>query len=121
MHPHASTACEYLTRERIASALARHVGRAKGITMTGLVLEVTGRRSDPVAERRCRALISELRMEGIAVCGHPRDGYWMAETADELEECCGFLRQRAMTSLTLEAKLRRMALPDLLNQIRIPS
>lgn len=119
--PDYSTAKEHLTRDKIAAALARHVGRDKSVTMTNLVFEVTGRRADLAAERRCRALITELRTEGIAVCGHPNCGYWMAANAEELEDCCAFLRHRAMTSLTLESKLRRMALPDLLNQIRIPS
>lgn len=116
-----TTARNHLTRDKVASALARHVGRERSVTMAILVFEVAGRRADLAAERRCRTLITELREEGIAVCGHPRCGYWMAANAEELEECCQFLRQRALTSLTLESKLRRMALPDLLNQIRIPS
>lgn len=114
-----TTARNHLNRNDVAAALARHIGRDKSVTMTNLVFEVTGRRADLVAERRCRTIITELRTEGIAVCGHPSCGYWMAASADELDECCQFLRSRAMHSLTLESRLRRIALPDLLNQLRI--
>ena len=43
------------------------------------------------------------------------------QTAEELESCCAFLRARAMHSLMIEARLRRLPLPDLLGQLKLPT
>lgn len=101
------------TRQDVAAALAAHVGVARGVTAKALA-ERLG-----VHERKLRDLISELREEGIAVCGKPESGYYIAENAEELEETCQFLRSRAMTSLHLEARLRKITLPDLLGQLKL--
>lgn len=109
----------------VLAALARHIGQANGISAEDLVQEIIGASgdcdSDLFTTRRLRNYISELREEGVAVCGHPRTGYYIAETADELTESCNFLRARAMHSLTLESRLRRIPLPDLLGQLRVPT
>lgn len=101
------------TRGKVLEALSRHVGREHGITAAALAREAG------VSERKLREAISALREDGIAVCGHPKTGYFIAETAEELEESCRFLRSRAMHSLMLEARLRRIPLPELLGQIRL--
>ena len=58
-------------------------------------------------------------MDGVAVCGTPETGYYIAATAAELDQTCAFLRSRAMRSLTLEARLRQIPLPDLLGQLHL--
>ena len=109
-----------ITRDKVLSTLSRHVGAERGIHIDRLVAEITGDLlPDPGAERRVRALVSELREEGIAVCAHPGAGYFIAETAEELESCCAFLRSRAMHSLVLESRLRKLTLPELLGQLRL--
>ena len=70
-------------------------------------------------ERAIRKLVTDLRAEGIAVCGHPKTGYFIAATPAELETTCQFLRSRAMHSLLLESKLRHVPLPELLGQMRL--
>lgn len=70
-------------------------------------------------ERHLRTLITELREDGIAICGTPREGYYIAIRASEVEDTCRFLRARAMKSLQLEARLRRIPLPELLGQLRL--
>lgn len=92
-----------------------HVGASRGITARHLA----GRLDCP--ERHVRKLVSELREEGIAVCGLPRTGYYIAATAEEVEDTCRFLRERALHSLTLESRLRKVPLPELLGQLRIPT
>lgn len=92
-----------------------HVGAARGIAARHLA----GRLDCP--ERHVRDLVTQARRDGTAICGVPRDGYYIADTADELEQTCRFLRGRAMCSLELEAALRRMKLPDLLGQMRLPT
>jgi len=100
-------------RARVLAALAIRPGKINGITGADLaqILELR--------KREIRHAISELRMEGIAVCGHPKTGYFIAANPEELEETCAFLRDRALHSLTLESKLRHVPLPELLGQLRL--
>lgn len=104
-----------VNRHQLLEVLQRHVGAEEGIGVEQLALALA------CTERAIRKLVTELREEGVAVCGHPSRGYFIAATAAELEETCAFLRHRAMTSLALEAKLRKVPLPDLLGQLRLPS
>jgi biotin operon repressor len=97
----------------LASALARHQGRASGITGAKLARELG------VSMRQLRLHISTARERGVAVCGHPGSGYYLAATAGELQECCAFLRSRALHSLRLEALLRKVPLPHLLGQLQL--
>ena len=107
----------------VLHVLSQHIGRARGIKAAALVREI--RQPIGIAnlfnERRLRICISELREDGIAVCGLPRRGYFIAENDEELEETCRFLRSRAMHSLALESKLRKIPLPELLGQLRLPT
>lgn len=91
----------------------RHVGRANGIPADQLA-RVVG-----INERMLRELISQARMQGVAIAGTPSTGYFVASTGAELEECCQFLRSRAMHSLVIEARLRKVALPELVGQLLI--
>lgn len=101
------------TKDDLLAALSAHIGRDRGITAA----HVAGRLNVPA--RQVRSLVTELREEGVAVCGHPRTGYFIAATAQELEETCQFLRCRALHSLTLESRLRRVPLADLLGQLHL--
>ena len=103
-------AAKALLLQRLA---AQHIGAAKGISAARLAAACC------TSERMLRTLISEAREEGIAICGTPSTGYYIAETAAELEACCAFLRSRAMHSLRIEAQLRRQPLPDLLGQLHL--
>jgi hypothetical protein len=67
-----------------------------------------------------RKAIEELRREGHRICATPETGYFMAANDDELDRTCGFLYARAMTSLTQVAAMKRVALPDLRGQLRLP-
>ena len=114
-----SAATQQLNTENVHLALRQHVGKRHGVGIGNLVFEATGEQPSMGAERRCRKIISELREEGVAICGTPRSGYYIAANHAELTECCEFLRSRAMHSLKLEARLRRVALPELVQQIRL--
>lgn len=92
-----------------------HLGKSRGIAARHLA----GRLDCP--DRHVRDLVTQARKAGYAVCGVPRDGYFIAVTAEEVEETCDFLRARALCSLTLEAALRKMPLPDLIGQMRLPT
>lgn len=97
----------------LLTLLSRHIGAGNGMTAAqiGTALNIT--------MRRVRFLVSDLREEGTAVCGTPQTGYYIASTPDELEETCQFLHNRALRSLMLESRLRKMALEDLVGQMRL--
>lgn len=103
------------TKTDLQVLLERHIGRDRGITAAAIA-QALG-----CPERTVRELITELRMDGRAVCGHPASGYFMAATKEELEETCAFLRSRAIHSLVLLAKLRHMPLADLVGQLHLPT
>lgn len=95
--------------------LSDHVGSENGLPAKtlGVILGIT--------ERQVRELVSALRLEGVAVCGTPQTGYYIAANAAELDETCQFLRNRAMHSLQLESRLRKIPMPDLLGQLHVPT
>jgi hypothetical protein len=71
-----------------------------------------------VTGRELRKLISELRTEGVAICGRPETGYFIAETAEELDAfCIKYLEARALHSLKLSSRLRNIPLPVLAGQL----
>jgi hypothetical protein len=90
-------------------------GRARGMHAEILARKLS------IAERRLRSVINAAREEGIAIVGTPETGYFVAETAEELEEGCAFLRSRAMNSLRAEARMRKISLPALLGQLQVQS
>jgi hypothetical protein len=104
-HPHYDAVLAHLSQH--------HLGAARGVRAYELAAAVG------CAERELRHVISQLREQGVAVCGTPHTGYFVAQTAEELEDSCAFLRARAMHSLHLEARLRRVPLPALLGQLRV--
>jgi biotin operon repressor len=96
----------------LLNVLSRHRGRALGVHMDRLAA-ITG-----APPRVLRKLISELRGEGVAVCGKPETGYFIAETPQELDEfCIKYLESRALHSLKLSSRLRKIPLPVLAGQL----
>lgn len=101
-----------MTSAELLNLLAAHRGAANGVHVARLEA-ATG-----VPARRLRSLISELRLEGVAVCGKPETGYLIAETSAEIEEfCAAYLEKRALHSLQLSSRLRGIALPVLAGQL----
>lgn len=99
----------------VLTVLMPHIGKRAGVAVKALADQLH------TSPRQIRKLVTELRNDGVAVCGHPKTGYFIAANAGELEDTCKFLRSRAMHSLTLESNLRRVPLPDLLGQLKLPT
>jgi len=105
----------------VPAALSSRRGREMGLTVKQVVERLregalfTGTNDD----RKVRAAIEELRRKGLHICGTPSDGYYIARTEEELLETCRFLYARAMTSLIQVAAMRRTALPDLRQPLRL--
>lgn len=102
-------------RSTVLTVLSRHIGADNGVPMRLLAQQLD------MLPRVIRRLISDLREDGHAICGTPGDGYFIAETPEELQHTCEFLRSRAMHSLTLESRLRKIPLSDLLGQLHLPT
>lgn len=100
---------------RVLMVLGDHRGIDNGIGVRMLAAK------SMLTERTVRTAVTELRMQGIGVCGTPETGYFLATSAAELEPTLQFIRSRALKSLLLEARLRNVALPDLIGQLRVPT
>lgn len=109
-----------LTLDREAARLiqymaSRHRGVANGINAARLAAALD------ISPRRLRHLVSAARELGCALCGQPRTGYYIATTAEELQQASAWLESRAMHSLRLLAQMRRVSLPELLGQLQLPT
>lgn len=100
---------------KLLTTLQTHIGASSGISAHSLARELG------CNLRHVRALITELRMEGIAVCGHPASGYFIAQNNDELDTTCEFLHARAMSSLLLSSRMRKIPMADLIGQLHLPT
>jgi len=113
-------------RERYKGVLlrimSRHVGAGRKIGMGELYQAVFGegwqnRINDT---RALRTLITELRHEGIPICSvadRSGGGYYLASAGSEMNAYCERLRTTALKKLAMEAKIRRISLPQLLGQM----
>jgi len=109
-----------ITPTRVLIALEQHLGRDEGASAAELVRQITGDYS-PAQERALRQAIVDLRLKGWHICGHPAEGYYIAETEEELSDTCLFLYDRAMTSLTQISAMKHISLPDLRGQLKLPT
>jgi biotin operon repressor len=97
----------------LLNAMAQHQGAQQGVSARALAEELG------MSARRLRHLVTLAREEGHAICGHPTSGYYMPTSPEELQRCIDFLHERAMHSLMLLGRMKRVALPELLGQLRI--
>ena len=109
-----------IDKQQVLIALFRHIGRGNGTSARELVIEICGR-SSTASERTLREAIVQLRLDGHHVCGHPNHGYYLAKDDAELDATCTFLYDRAMTSLTQISAMKRVSLPDLRGQLKLPT
>lgn len=101
------------TVNQLLNALSRHQGRDKGISAKALAADIG------VPPRQLRRLVSAAREDGIAICGKPGSGYFVPVTPEELAESCAFLEHRALHSLRLLSRMKRVSMPALLGQLKL--
>jgi len=101
------------TKHDLMAAMLHHLGMENAISSRQLSIDLD------ITERKVRAFVTECRLEGFAICGHPKSGYFMARNQKELEETLNFLRHRALTSLKLASVLGNIPLGDLIGQLHI--
>lgn len=111
-----------ITPALVLAELQHHIGSDNGIHVRELVQRITGQlQTSDGLERKVREIVTELRMDGQHVCGHPSTGYYMAATPEELQATCEFLYQRAMTGLSQISRMKNVSLPDLRGQLHLPT
>lgn len=101
------------TVNQLLNVLAEHQGRDCGISAKALAARLD------VPPRRLRHLVSEAREQGIALCGKPNTGYFVPVTPEELAESCAFLEHRALHSLRLLSRMKKVSMPALLGQLNL--
>jgi hypothetical protein len=110
---------------RLLGEITHHVGKHNSIGM-GELYEIVFR--EPWENRindtrRLRTVITELRRQGVAICSDcspSGGGYYVASAgSSEMKDYLARLRKRAIKALALEAKLRRISLPELLGQMEL--
>lgn len=104
------------TSNQLITALSGHIGKGNGVSAEALTIRLGLTNS-----RQLRKLISDaIEADNVAICGTPRDGYYIAATASELLETIEFHDHRAKHELAKAGRLRRM-LGDLFGQMHVPT
>lgn len=88
-----------VTKDSLLAKLQRGASNGQHVAALATMLDTT--------PRAIRNLVSELRESGHPVCAHPKTGYYIAATQEELDATCKFLHERAMHSLKLYGQLKR--------------
>ena len=107
----------------VLMVLSRHIGKEKAIGMGELYEMVFGETWENRINdtRKLRYIITDLRSDGVPICSvsdRNGGGYFLASAGSELENYLGRIRRRALSALSMEAKIRDVALPELLGQLR---
>lgn len=115
MNTDRATLVEQTAARLVLHMSTHHMGAACGVRASDLAAALD------IGGRHLRRAISAAREQGTAICGRPETGYFIAQTAEELQEAAAFLEHRAMTSLRLLSRMRGVSLPQLLGQLPLPT
>ncbi|MEM5789268.1 MAG: hypothetical protein AAGU11_18295 [Syntrophobacteraceae bacterium] len=107
---------------RLIKVLGHHPGKNRAIGAGSLYEAVFGKPwRDKIRDtRKLRELVTKLRNEGYPICSSSDSeggGYYLASAGSELADHCRRIHARAMKLLVMEAKLRKLSLPELMGQI----
>jgi len=109
-------------KARLLKEITLHVGGSRSIGMGELYekvfMETYAHRINDT--RRLRTIVTELRRDGVpivSVSASSGGGYFLASAGSELAGYCRRLRNQALKKLAMEAKLRKMTLPELMGQL----
>lgn len=101
------------SKHDLMALMVSHCGKHSGIGVKAISDKLN------VPERRVRQLVTECRECGIAICGHPATGYFVAQNSEELQETMDFLKDRALHSLKLASTLGNIPMADLIGQLHL--
>jgi len=104
----------------ILKILEPRQGKENAISRVSLVEAINCNRPlFPIGERDIRSTIKHLVTQHGERIGSCHRGYFMVETSDELEGVCKYYHGYALSSLFVEAKLRRKSLAEMLGQLSL--
>lgn len=104
------------TSNQLIAALSSHIGKGNGISAKALASQLGFSDTRPL-----RKLISEAVFEDrVAICGTPKDGYYIAATGEEMIETIEFHDHRAKHELKKSSCMRKL-LGELFGQIHLPT
>lgn len=92
--------------------------RINAISGSRLAAEVAARLARPIHPRRVGEAVERLIEHGSAICSTSADGYWTAETPEQLEESLAEVERRARMTLRRRRMLRR-ALAEMRGQVAL--
>jgi hypothetical protein len=70
--------------------------------------------------KEVREIIRHLIMfHGMLIASSPADGFWIAETEEEIREATRSLRHRGISILVRAAKLQRISVEEIFHQSRM--
>jgi len=102
------------TVQNLVDALAAgHRGRDRGISAVRLAARLD------IPPRMLRELIGEANLAGHAVGGHPRRGYFMADSPEEAQEIAGHLIKRAKFGLLRASRILGKPILELAGQMSL--
>jgi biotin operon repressor len=101
------------TKYDLTAYMVLHCGSSKGVSANKIAADLN------ISDRHVRQLVTECREDGVAVCGHPSTGYFIAKNAEEMQETLDFLKQRALHSLKLASTLSKIPMADLIGQLHL--
>lgn len=103
------------TSNQLITALSSHIGKGNGISAKALAHKLG------IDTRQLRKLISQaVFADSVAICGTPRDGYFIAASGDELIETIEWHDHRAKHELKKSSCMRKL-LGDLFGQQHLPT
>lgn len=112
-------------KARLLEALLDHMGKENAVGMDALYTQVF---NEPVAHKindtkKIRKLVTAVRSQGRAIastCANNSGGYYLPRAGSELDEYCKrMLHRPALRKLAMEAKIRKMSLPELIGQMSL--
>jgi len=109
---------------RLQLELSMHVGEEHAIGAAELYEAVFGEKITHKINhtKQLRKLITALRKKGSPIgstSSQTGGGYYICRSGSELDDYCRRLRRRGLHSLELEARARKIALPELLGQMSL--
>lgn len=109
---------------RLLAVMTKHVGQSRAISMEQLYREIFDEDPDNLVNstRVLRRIVERARRNGLPICSIRRKdfhGYFLAGSSSELEEYCRRLRKEALRKLAMEAKLRKITLVHLINELSL--
>jgi hypothetical protein len=104
----------------ILAILEPRQGKDNAISRASLVEAINcDRPLFPVGERDIRSTIKHLVTQHGERIGSCHKGYFVVETSEELEAVCHYYHNYGLSSLFVEAKLRKKSLAEMLGQLSL--